>query len=698
MKIKLAVLGACAALLAGGYAGYGALMKERCQGWLARAEALSGDGFYSAAISEITLYFSSNRCRGRSDPDALSLLARARVHVPLPENAHLAQGLSLSKIGLSLQEDADRSLDMATAFAARGSWREARSAALKAARPHRGVQASGDIAKTDDIRTRAGLIALGASTALGDADGVAHALGLLQEGGASDFQWALVRQIVSNGGAVFDHVAGLLPPARGDYGPLVGILSGDRAGEVPPGYTARIALALSLDDLSAAASLLTAMGRDRLAAALLDQPSRALSGPLLTRLARFYWQTGAYDALADGFLERAHLGTMPAEVHLIACLARRVTARACDTGFDAADYERRHGLYAAGRWQAVLDSLGTEPFSPAVTLDAIGAMGSLADQSGVVLQLRATLLSAIGEAALARGYLRRAGLFGMGKAVDTLRPGTPAAIDCSGDDRAACIRDLLRQDPGDLTLWRAGLDAGMMPTAEQVDLLRDVSPDEATLWRITTARTMMLRDMTDEDAAGALSLLRPVLRAGPAEPYPYLLAATGFAYFGDHTALYNQLSEAVRAAPDSTVAVLRLALGLYEKNPDIAPHALVTWWSGLTWLEMSVRGRQETGADATMPVRKRLVRERLALLAGYAGDRQDDDLSEAVYEALLQIEPRDHIALNNLAYLLLRRGGDLSRAAGMAAQAVTLMPGQSEYQSTLRDIEAALEETETPAA
>lgn len=697
MKIKLAILGACTALLAGGYAGYGALMKDRCQGWLAEAETLSGDGFYSAAISEITLYFSSNRCRGRSDPDALSLLARARVHVPLPDNAHLAQGLSLSKIGLSLQEDADRSLDMATAYAARGSWREARSAALKAARPHRDTSASGDIAKPDDIgaediRARAGLIALGASAALGDTDGVAHALGLLQEGGASDFQWALVRQIVSNGGTVFDDMAGLLPPARGDYGPLVRILSGDRAADVPPGYTGRIAPALSLDDLSAAASLLTAMGRDRLAAALLDQPSRALSGPLLTRLARFYWQTGAHGRLADGFLERAHLGTMPAEVHLIVCLARRVAARACDANFDAADYERRHGLYAASRWQAVLDSLRAEPFSPAVTLDAIGAMGSLADQSGVVLQLRATLLSAIGEEALARGYLRRADLFGMGEAVDALRPGTAAAIDCSGDDRAACIRDLLRRDPGDLTLWRAGLDAGMVPTAEQIDLLRDVSPSEATLWRVTTARAM-LRDMTDEDAAGALSLLRSVLRAGPSEPYPYLLAATGFAYFGDHTALCNQLSEAVRAAPDSTVAVLRLALGLYEKNPDIAPHTLVTWWSGLTWLEMSVRGRQKTTTDAV-----RLVRQRLALLAGYAGDRQDDDLSEAVYEALLQMEPRDHIALNNLAYLLLRRGGDLSRAAGMATQAVALMPDQSEYQSTLRDIEAALEEAETPAA
>lgn len=66
-----------------------------------------------------------------------------------------------------------------------------------------------------------------------------------------------------------------------------------------------------------------------------------------------------------------------------------------------------------------------------------------------------------------------------------------------------------------------------------------------------------------------------------------------------------------------------------------------------------------------------VVRGTLALVLDACGEKEE---AERAYRATLELDPDNAIAMNNLAFLLAERGGDLDQALGLARRAGELMP------------------------
>ena len=66
-----------------------------------------------------------------------------------------------------------------------------------------------------------------------------------------------------------------------------------------------------------------------------------------------------------------------------------------------------------------------------------------------------------------------------------------------------------------------------------------------------------------------------------------------------------------------------------------------------------------------------VVRGTLALVLDACGEKEEAELA---YRATLDLDPDNAVAMNNLAFLLAERGGDLDQALGLARRAGELMP------------------------
>jgi tetratricopeptide (TPR) repeat protein len=78
------------------------------------------------------------------------------------------------------------------------------------------------------------------------------------------------------------------------------------------------------------------------------------------------------------------------------------------------------------------------------------------------------------------------------------------------------------------------------------------------------------------------------------------------------------------------------------------------------------------------------------LYGSVAQQLNDLPAAEAAYRKALQIDQNQSMARNNLAYTLLRRGGDLQEAKSLAERAVADVPSSSAYQDTLARIYARM--------
>ncbi len=76
-------------------------------------------------------------------------------------------------------------------------------------------------------------------------------------------------------------------------------------------------------------------------------------------------------------------------------------------------------------------------------------------------------------------------------------------------------------------------------------------------------------------------------------------------------------------------------------------------------------------------------------LRGLAAEQSDDaTTAEALYRRSLQLNPNQSLPLNNLAYLILVRSGDLAEAKNLSTQALALSPDAAEFHDTLARIHA----------
>lgn len=627
---------ACSALtvsIATGAVGLKAYKEHRqnlCNSWLSSAKSAEATGYYGRAIDKLTLYFSETDCRGKSDPTAIKILARARPQVPLPGGNELVQQLSLSRLGWQLERDPSFQLTQAKAALAIGDWKAA--------------------AEFADYTTEneAALIKIAAYVRLKDWQRLQELLDNLDHSETSAFQYALLSEMLATAPVSVPERQN--SPAVSEFA-KASLKGGDRHLAAKASSVKSL---LTNEDLEIASSLLVASKQTTAIIALLDQPRRPLPTSLLKKLAHQYWATQNYSALLD-FSQREIDGALPGEINLLICLAERELQNKCSNKFDEQDYAERHGKYASVHWQKLFQLLRSDTTPAHEIVDALVEMEDLIRKEPVAYQLLASLYTELGETGLAKRFERAALLFNL----------TPTG-------------NWFQDEKPD---WTSQLSEGYMPSQTEVQALEDISPDQSILWRLAKSR-LALAKTTDEGAAEALRIIRPVLGWAPEVAEAQLIAASSTAHFGDHDASYGHLMNAVSADPKSTVAALRLSLHFYSERNGLSATELNHWWETLT--------RAEVGVDDPQSARNLIV-ERAMILAAVAEEEQDSSLARNAYRTVLKENPENHIALNNLAVWLTQNSTTLLDAKKLAEAAIALEPEQAEYQATLRDAESAIQ-------
>lgn len=662
---RLIVIFLSVAVLAGaGFFGFKNHQKDKCAGWVRQAEQQISQGYYASAIEVLTLYFSNQHCRTKMDVHAISLLSDARPHVPLPDNAHLAQEMMLNKLGWSLKRDPAYYLPQAIAYLSGGKWLEAQKSADKA----EGQQAA--------------LIFLAASIRLDDQENIQAAIEKLQAVGASSFVWAIVEQslearfpeneteyvlppAVSN--TWRDFAAGILTPSAAD-----GALYLDDAGIRP----------LTGEDLTIAVSLLLAEDRPLDAIKVLEKSQNFLAAEQSTILAKLYWRTGLYHKLVyrfePGNLEQERL----LEVRLLKCLGEYALEGRCEFALDKQDVQKRYGRYSASVWGELSQSLSAQHFDTSSTVNAINRASELLSDVGPLFQLQSKLYEEIGEKELAASTFRKGELLSGNGPEWLLYPGEQQ------EDIGANVCDGFAEDFAitDLISIRECTEKADGITNDHVNAIKSASPDKAIYWRLMEARQLLVTAESDQ-VAKAIQILRPILKWAPDNAKAFQLLSIAYAYFDDLEAAYAHLATAVKLKPALTVEATRLALGFYQGGDKLSAKQLAHWWGAFTHIEMS------RYSNSTEEELQNLIRERLLLLAQIAEEGEDNQLAFEVYVKLLETEAENHIVLNNLAYKLYEMNGDLNHALQLAEKAVSLAPAVEEYQATLSDIQRAIEAT-----
>ncbi len=618
-----------------GFLQYKVHRKSVCAAWLQEAQSAEQAGYYADAIDQLTLYFSEKNCRSKSDPGAIEILARARPMVPLPGGGELAQQLSLSRLGWRLERNAEFQLTQAKAALAQGDWLSASKLTASSS--------SGQSA----------LIRIAALVRLKNWKELQGFVDEMDTMSLSPFQNALLKELLIN-----SPVTTPSQPVRSDITSLA--KAALRGGTEDTQSLARsVKSLLTNDDLTIATALLAASGRNDIVTSLLDQPERPLSQALLKRLAFQYWSKKNYPALTN-MPARGAETPLKADILLMICLAERELAKRCSVNFDVADYSRRYGDYAAGHWGNLFKLLGNWATPAHEIVDALVTMGDLISKGPVAYQLLSSLYLELDEPELASRFERAAMMFGLTPSGKWHRSSIPA--------------------------WTSRLNEGYHPTARQLADLEEASPDQAILWRLVKSR-LALSKGTDEGAAEALRIIRPVLGWAPEVATAQLLAASSTAYFGDHEAAYGHLMNAVKADTASAIAALRLSLHFYNQKNGLTATELNHWWESISRTEV---GNKET--EMTEAKSRQLLVERALILAAIAEQEKDELLAKNAYRSILKKQPDHHVAMNNLAVWLAKDERQLKEARKLTLTAIALDPSQREYLLTLRDIDRALEQ------
>ncbi|MEX0297707.1 MAG: hypothetical protein AB3N28_01455 [Kordiimonas sp.] len=638
--------------------------KEQCISWFEKARTEEKSGYFASAIETLTIYFTTDACRSKLDPRAVAILANARIHVPLPDNNHLAQQLMLNKLGWSLKRDPQFHLPEATALLGAGRWKAAQKAALKV----KGYEGA--------------LILIAASVKLKDATGLEYGLLHLRDSDASQFQWAVVSNLMQDQMEATADLHRLLPKLPRELKDFVSaILSDDLSIGAFEKLNDGTFLTTELD-LKTASSLLIAGGKFEETVSLIETNADLVTEQTALTLSKVRWRLGQYERLASGDPLVEKVKQASAEIKLVECLAQLSTRGECVVTFSVESFSARHGKFAAAKWARLFDVLSAPSLNIKNTINAINAAEDLFQGVGPIHQYQAALLEEIGEPELAQNYAIK-GMVLSGEAPEwaNIQAATleSAEYDCSGDMSSKAF-DVI-------PAWQRCVENGQIIPAVNLEKLKSISPDQATFWRMVEARNLLQQE-NDEDAAKAINLLRPIIRWVPEKARPHQLIASAYAYFDDMEAAYGHIATSVKLNPEFSIEASRLALGLYLNEQKLSAEQLVHWWVSLTYIELAARNNKNSNKA------RLLLRDRLLLLAELAEQGKDAKLAKAAYAKLLEAETNNHVALNNLAYKIFETDGDLHQALKLAQKAVLIAPKVLEYGKTLKDIQIAIEEAE----
>ncbi len=158
----------------------------------------------------------------------------------------------------------------------------------------------------------------------------------------------------------------------------------------------------------------------------------------------------------------------------------------------------------------------------------------------------------------------------------------------------------------------------------------------------------------------ALANFQTVKKLVPDNPDGWLGIAGVYYDRGDMDTVIALLTEAVKYVPDEFRVHFLLGLAHQRKNelPDAA--------------EALEKALQLNGKNVDAISALALVYDQMK--------RKDD--SDSLYEHALQIDPHNHLVLNNYSYSLAERGRDLERALKMSKEAIELQPTNQSYLDT----------------
>ncbi len=677
---KIIITGAALiTIIGGGYFSVQKSFESRCSGWLNTAQEAYDNKLYANVIEDLRLYFTQDKCRSKADPNAIALLAQARLHVPLARGAHVTQQLILSKLGLSRDQIEKDTYTLATSFLVRGEWYEALRRAKRL--------------KT----TEGGLVWLAAAVALSNEKEVRDAVEMLSSNDLTPFKQAMLNSYADMHDILMMYWAGdALEEANQPIADFARYIAFGEKDEVIDYDVTAFRHKLSDSDLATATSLLVSRGDIKLVLDLLDQRDRDLPAQLRIRQFRLLWQTEQYEYIKTVY---KYLNDIPLEVMFIECLAGREISGTCGTELDLKYLKNRYGNYAAGNWYTLIDTLKQPEPSMKMLWNAVETVTEQEPASAPLIQLLATVQLLSGEEELAKHSLDRLEGLGTVKVMTTQFTKTYDRNKAALKMVASCLEqenppkdicwDAIGEQYGSTHVyWRELMKVRPTLEDEQIRKLEKISAKGATLWRLAKAKRL-LGEATQPAAAEALTLLKPVLKNAPNISSAHFMAADIKLMFGDINTAFNHYGQTIEISPQNAVLATRLAFTAYQKGLDLSPELLVNWWAAFTWLELA-----GTKIKNKPQISVQFVEGRLMLLASYGEEKNDIAIAEAAYRKILEVMPDNHIALNNLAFHTFERGGDMYEAHRFASKAVKLSPNTKEYGETLAVISEALKEIE----
>jgi tetratricopeptide (TPR) repeat protein len=276
------------------------------------------------------------------------------------------------------------------------------------------------------------------------------------------------------------------------------------------------------------------------------------------------------------------------------------------------------------------------------------------------------------------------------------------------DDAAKLVSRAVEQFP-------ASADAPRI-AANVYRLMRkwDLAAASAQQWRERTLNDPMEAEIFLADAklhlkdpAGALKLLEPHLQNASSDPAHKidLVSTAARAYvaanrpgdaqklleplLADRAGRFAWLSIAATDLPTADLALpwIERAATVIPADSRIEQFTLASAWhnAGRRFQSRLMYDRA-VGILDTLIAQPDVSADALALRGLVAEQSDDAKSAEAYYRRSLQLNPNQPLPLNNLAYLILVRGGDLVEAKNLTSQAIALSPDTAEFHDTLARI------------
>lgn len=652
------------ALAAVGVLSFQSHQKNLCQTWYHQAQSYYTQGFFADTIRTGMIYLSKPACRGKQDMKLMPLLAKARLMVPLPDQAHLSAHLLMARQGMRLQQNDDLLLAIAEANAVKGQWAEAAHILTKLDQKDHPTALRIRLISAVQQQQKKMIKTLYTS---------------YMSSTASAPEKAIINRMTLNRFPAFQAISPTLPvPAVR----LADILFSKKITTADLAFINEIKSQLNDQSLTLAVSAAQIGRHWSVVTALLTQPQRPLKDDLLLKLGKILWQQKNWHKLTQDFPQYARKGHPSSATLLLICMARRATGQPCTTAYDPIFQRRVEGIYVARHYTPLMQAMEAKTPNLKDMINGLDSLDDLRDTLGFTDQFQAFLYRKTGDRVLAAWHDRRARFF-------NLQP-----------------HDFKITIPSPLLPLMQAYFKGEPLSNQQQDMLIKHSPAKSLPWRLIAARRMLAKTTTykhkaqqQQTTAQAVKTLRPTLKWGGNHFGPHLLMSQAYAQFGDEQNSFNHLLKSTELHPDSAVQACRFAVQLYENKTLNSPEKLVHWWQNITHIEL----KQKTRLKQRKP--QPIMRERLYILAQYAEQKNDPALYRATYEALVRYEPQNDIALNNLAYSLLEKHQGqkavhpsplLMRALTLVNKAIQLNPRIKEYESTRQDITTEIELNKIP--